>query len=62
MASETVNTVTGELDVNDLGVTLMHEHLLIGYPGWEAHTLMPGPDREVWKFRKIESFSHSALV
>ncbi|MFV0277982.1 MAG: phosphotriesterase [Parahaliea sp.] len=42
----TVNTVTGPLDVDRLGVTLMHEHLLIGYPGWEADTLHPGPGRE----------------
>ena len=46
MIKQTVNTVTGELDVNELGVTLMHEHLVIGYPGWEAHTLAPGPSRE----------------
>ena len=46
MSSHTVNTVSGEIDVRDLGVTLMHEHLLIGYPGWEADTLHPGPSRE----------------
>ncbi|WP_116365422.1 phosphotriesterase family protein [Parahaliea mediterranea] len=44
--SNTVNTVTGPLSVDQLGVTLMHEHLLIGYPGWEADTLRPGPSRE----------------
>lgn len=42
----TVHTVTGEVDVAKLGVTLMHEHLVIGYPGWEADTLAPGPNRE----------------
>jgi len=46
MSSQTVNTVTGAIDVDDLGVTLMHEHLLIGYPGWEADTLHPSPPRE----------------
>jgi phosphotriesterase-related protein len=46
MAIDTVNTVTGEIDVTKLGVTLMHEHLLIGYPGWEANTLQPGPSRD----------------
>jgi phosphotriesterase-related protein len=46
MASNKVNTVTGEIDVSTLGVTLMHEHLLIGYPGWEANTLEPGPSRD----------------
>lgn len=46
MTQEIVNTVTGPISVNDLGVTLMHEHLLIGYPGWEANTLQPGPSRD----------------
>jgi len=42
---ELVNTVTGAIRTQDLGVTLMHEHILIGYPGWEADTLRPGPSR-----------------
>ena len=46
MGKATVNTVTGELAVDALGVTLMHEHLVIGYPGWEAHTTVPGPGRD----------------
>jgi phosphotriesterase-related protein len=46
MSIATVNTVTGPISVDDLGVTLMHEHLLIGYPGWEADTLQPGPSRD----------------
>lgn len=43
---QTVNTVTGPVDVDQLGPTLMHEHLLIGYPGWEADTLRPGSSRD----------------
>lgn len=46
MTKQTVQTVTGEIDVAALGVTLMHEHLVIGYPGWEADTLAPGPSRD----------------
>ena len=46
MSVNTVNTVTGPLPVDQLGVTLMHEHVLIGYPGWEADTLRPGPKRD----------------
>jgi phosphotriesterase-related protein len=46
MSQSTVNTVTGPVAVDELGVTLMHEHLLIGYPGWEADTLRPGPSRD----------------
>ena len=30
-----VNTVTGPLPVDQLGCTLMHEHVLIAFPGWE---------------------------
>lgn len=46
MAGEMVQTVNGAIDVAELGVTLMHEHLVIGYPGWEADTLSPGPNRQ----------------
>ena len=40
-----INTVTGPISVNGLGVTLMHEHLVIGFSGWESDTLHPGPRR-----------------
>jgi len=40
----TVQTVTGAIDSSELGRTLMHEHLVIGYPGWESATL-DHPDR-----------------
>ena len=33
-----IHTVTGTTTPEQLGTTLMHEHLMIGYPGWEAHT------------------------
>lgn len=32
-----VQTVGGPCAPDDLGTTLMHEHLMIGWPGWEAH-------------------------
>ncbi|MCA9845549.1 MAG: phosphotriesterase-related protein [Dehalococcoidia bacterium] len=31
----TINSVTGPIDTADLGFTLIHEHLLIGWAGWE---------------------------
>jgi len=43
---ESVQTVTGPLALDALGRTLMHEHLVIGYPGWEADTIRPGPTRD----------------
>lgn len=42
----TINTVNGTVNADDLGRTLMHEHLIIGMPGWEADTAHPGPNRE----------------
>lgn len=41
-----IQTVTGPIDASALGTTLMHEHLLIGYPGWESDTINPGPSRD----------------
>lgn len=37
----TINTVLGPCTPDDLGVTLMHEHLMIGWPGWETDTAAP---------------------
>jgi phosphotriesterase-related protein len=37
-----VDTVTGRVPADALGTTLMHEHLLVGYPGWDAEI---GADR-----------------
>ncbi|MFM2419457.1 MAG: hypothetical protein RL385_4180, partial [Pseudomonadota bacterium] len=31
---DTIQTVTGPVAIAQLGLTLVHEHLLIGYPGW----------------------------
>ena len=41
--SSLVQTVTGPVRAADPGRTLMHEHLTVGYPGFEAHTSRPGP-------------------
>jgi phosphotriesterase-related protein len=35
----TVQTVTGGVAADALGTTLMHEHLMVGWPGWEAEGL-----------------------
>jgi phosphotriesterase-related protein len=34
---QNVQTVTGACVPDELGPTLMHEHLLVGWPGWEAY-------------------------
>lgn len=39
---EWINTVTGRVRPSRLGLTLVHEHLLLGYPGWFMDALAPG--------------------
>jgi phosphotriesterase-related protein len=46
MCAAPLQTVTGPISPDELGPTLMHEHLFIGYPGWESDTLTPGPGAE----------------
>ncbi len=40
-----IQTVTKAITPAELGRTLMHEHLVIGFPGWESDTLEHGPTR-----------------
>jgi len=40
-----VQTVLGPVDARELGVSLMHEHLMIGWPGWEADVKSAQPTR-----------------
>lgn len=48
----TVQSVTGPFDTADLGCTLVHEHLLIGYPGWWMDALAP-------RYRRAEAMSRA---
>ena len=41
-----INTVTGTASPEQLGTTLMHEHLLIGWAGWELDCAVPSFDRK----------------
>ena len=41
-----INTATGTVSPDKLGVTLMHEHLLIGWAGWELDCSIPKFDRK----------------
>lgn len=43
--TQSIQTVTGPIPASALGRTLMHEHMMIGYPGWESDTIRPGPRR-----------------
>jgi len=41
-----VMTVTGQVSVDDLGLTLMHEHFTFAYPGWFADDTLSPYNRE----------------
>ena len=43
---KTINTVTGTVTTDKLGTTLMHEHLLVGWAGWELDCKAPRFDRK----------------
>ncbi len=47
-----INTVTGRITPEQLGTTLVHEHLLIGFPGWFMDALAP-------PFRRAEALSRA---
>jgi len=46
MSDMKIQTVTGTIRPDELGRTLAHEHMLIGWPGWQADTLRRGPTRD----------------
>jgi len=46
MKQSKVNSVTGQILPAELGVTLMHEHILFGYPGWEGDLTIAPFDRQ----------------
>jgi phosphotriesterase-related protein len=50
----TVETVTGRVPVGELGRTLIHEHVLIGFPGWQMDALAPRFDRAEAMARGID--------
>jgi phosphotriesterase-related protein len=41
-----INTVLGPRPADGLGTTLMHEHLLIGWPGWDSDAAAPPLNRK----------------
>jgi phosphotriesterase-related protein len=41
-----INTVLGPIDPESLGLTLAHEHIIAGYPGWACDPLVRPYNRE----------------
>ncbi|HWA61096.1 MAG TPA: hypothetical protein VG939_06965 [Caulobacteraceae bacterium] len=51
-----VNTVTGKTASADLGRTLIHEHVLIGFPGWFMDARAPAFKRDEAMSRVVDAF------
>ncbi len=63
-----IATVTGETTSDRLGKTLMHEHLVIGFPGFDSHTTHPGPSRQeqlsicVDRIQSLQDLGYESLL
>ena len=51
-----INTTTGTVGSDDLGRTLIHEHVLAGYPGWFMDTRLPPFHRADAISRVVDAF------
>lgn len=63
----TVNTVLGTIDCENLGQTLIHEHLLIGWPGWDKDPLITIDraaeiDKAVTRLQELKSLGVQTFV
>jgi phosphotriesterase-related protein len=54
--SATINTVLGPIKSEDLGRTLVHEHVLIGMPGWFMDARQPAYNRKEAVERAVDAF------
>lgn len=52
-----VNTVLGQMDSADLGRTLIHEHALVGFPGWFLDNRQPKFERQQALAVVVEAFA-----
>jgi len=55
----TVNTVLGPVAADDLGVTLVHEHLVFAYLGWECDAMASPYDRETAASACVEALKEA---
>ena len=54
-----VNTVLGPISSGELGLTLIHEHLSLCYPGWECDALAVPYDREAIATACVEALEEA---
>ncbi|WP_439815798.1 phosphotriesterase family protein [Zavarzinia sp. CC-PAN008] len=54
--TDVINTTAGQMNTADLGRTLMHEHVLVGFPGWYLDNRQPEFKRAEVMPRVIDAF------
>lgn len=52
----TINTTNGRLATDQLGRTLVHEHVLVGFPGWYLDNRQPKFNRDDALSRVVDAF------
>lgn len=55
----TVNTVTGPVSVEQIGRTLVHEHVAFQYPGWQFDAAAPPLDRQMAVSKAVEEIERA---
>ncbi len=53
----TINTVNGRMDSAEIGRTLVHEHVMVGFPGWFLDPRRPRFKREEAMSRIVDAFA-----
>jgi len=54
MTTQTIRTTTGWASPDELGRTLIHEHVLIGFPGWDLDAKAPRFERDEVMARAVD--------
>jgi len=54
MAKQTIQTTTGTASPDELGRTLIHEHVLVGFPGWDLDAKAPRFQRDEVMARAVD--------
>lgn len=68
MSRTTIASASGETTTEQLGRTLMHEHLVIGYPGWESHTKVTRASAEdelaicIDKIQELQDLGYASML
>jgi phosphotriesterase-related protein len=60
MTTQTIQTTTGTASPDELGRTLVHEHVLVGMPGWDLDAKAPRFERDEGMARALDQMQELA--